>query len=134
MESPAVRSSFGSHICKWVNNKNKMINEAIDKSLNVGYSRLELTFYTPNGELPTNEIVERHFNEMYDMIKNISSQSIFYNSINNQFSAIMNCIYEHLIMYDKTSTHLLFVRCFNGLSMEMNSILLKKYLAYQTEL
>jgi len=121
-----VRSSFGSHICKWINNKNKMINEAIDKSLNVGYSRLELTFYTPNGELPTNEVVERNFNEIYDMIKNISSQSIFYNSINNQFTAIMTCIYENLIIYDKTKKHLLLVRWFNGLSMKMNGILFKK--------
>jgi hypothetical protein len=126
IESPAVRSSFGSHICKWINNKNKMINEAIDKSLNVGYSRLELTFYTPNGELPKNEVVERNFNEIYDMIKNISSQSIFYNSINNQFTAIMTCIYENLIIYDKTRKHLLLVRWFNSLSLKMNGILFKK--------
>jgi len=57
MESPAVRTAFGSHICKWINNKNKTINEAIDKSLNVGYTRIELTFYTASGEIPANEFI-----------------------------------------------------------------------------
>lgn len=125
IESPSTRGAFGSHIAKWINNKNKRINDAIDKSLNVGYSRLEMTFYTPNGRTPKNEIVEANFNEIYDMIKNISSQSIFYNSINNQFMAIMEKVSENLIIYDKTKKHLLLVRWFNGLSLKMNGIIFK---------
>ena len=125
IESPAVRTNYGSHIAKWVNNKNQTLNKAIDKSLNVGYSRLEMTFYTPNGRPPKNEIVDENFNEIYDRIKHITSQSIFYNSINNQFKGIMEQVSENLIIYDKTRKHLLLVRWFNSLSGKMNGIIFK---------
>jgi len=59
------------------------------------------------------------------MIKNISSKSIFYNSIKNQFTAVMNNIYENLIIYDKTRKHLLLVRWFNSLSIKMNGVSFK---------
>ena len=128
MESPSVRENYGSHICKWINSKNKTFDKAIEKSLNYGYSRLEMTFYTTEGRPPKYDVVEQNFNEIYYIINNVSnvsSNSIFYNPIKNQFTAIMECINETLIIYDNAKKQLLMVRWFNGLSYKMNGILFK---------
>jgi len=92
------------------------------KSINYGYARLDSTFYTNDGELPTNEVVERSFTEISGMIENTSSQPIFQNSINNQFTAILDKIFENHFIYDKTKKQVLLVRWLNSLSCKLNSI------------
>ena len=105
MGSPAVRKSCGSHLLHWINNDNDVLNRAIEKSLNYGYTRLEMTFYTET--IPSNELVIRNFEFVYNIIKKVSNEAIFYNTINNQCSAMMDKVNENLVMYDKTKKQLL---------------------------
>ena len=59
IESPAVRKSWGSHLLHWINNDNQLLNETTAKSLNFGYSRLEMTFYME--DIPADDLVNRNF-------------------------------------------------------------------------
>ena len=124
MESPAVRKLWGSHLLHWINNDNKQLNEATYKSLNYGYSRLEMTFYIET--IPNDDLINRSFNYVYDnIIKEVSNDAIFYNTINNQFTEIMKKVDENLFIYDKTKKQLLQIRWINSLSQKMNAILFK---------
>ena len=49
----------------------------------------------------------------------------FYNTINNQFTGIMEKVNEKLFIYDKTKKQLLQIRWINSLSQKMNAILFK---------
>lgn len=124
MESPAVRTSTGSHLLHWINHDNKDFDDAIFKSLDYGYSRLEMTFY--NDTIPSDDLVHRNFEFVYDIIKKTSNDAIFYNTINNQFKAIMDQVSENLFVFDKTKKQLLQVRWYNKLSNKMNGIIHKK--------
>ena len=124
LESPAVRKSWGSHLLHWINNDNKQLNEATIKSLNYGYSRCEMTFYTDT--IPDKNLINRNFEFVYNIIRQTSNDAIFYNTINNQFTAIMEKVNENLFIYDKTKKELLQIRWFNSLSYKMNAILFKK--------
>ena len=124
MESPAVRKHWGSHLLHWINNDNKQLNEAATKSLNYGYSRLEMTSYM--NTLPDDNLINRNFEYVYNIIRQASYEAIFYNSINNQFTAIMDEVREILFTYDKTKQkHLFQIRWFNSLSHKMNAVLFK---------
>ena len=123
LESPAVRKQCGSHLLNWINNENKMLDEAIEKSLNFGFTRIELTFYTDT--IPADEIVNKNFEFVYNIIRQMSDEAIFYNTINNQFYEIMNEVNENLFVYDKTKKQLLQIRWYNSKSDKMNGILYK---------
>ena len=84
LESYAVRKHYGSHFLQWINNENNNLDEAIEKSLNVGYTRIEMTFHTD--EIPSQDMIDRNFEFVYDIIKNKSDVAIFYNTMNNQFT------------------------------------------------
>ena len=75
MESPAVRTWCGSHLLHWINNNNNELNKATDKSLNYGYTRLEMTFYTET--IPSNELVNRNFEFVYNIIKKYQMMRYF---------------------------------------------------------
>lgn len=45
LESGAVRDKLGTHIWDWVNNPEERLRETIPKSLEFGFTRLELTYY-----------------------------------------------------------------------------------------
>ena len=123
LESPAVRKQCGSHLLNWINNENKMLDEAIEKSLNFGFTRIELTFYTDT--IPADEIVDKNFEFVYNIIRQMSDEAVFYNTINNQFYEIMNEVKENLFVYDKTKKQLLQIRWYNSRSEKMNGILYK---------
>jgi len=104
LESPAVRKQWGSHLLHWINNDNKQLNEAAKQSLNYGYSRLEMNFYM--NTLPDEDLINRNFEFIYNIIRQTSDDAIFYNSINNQFTAIMDDVKEkYLYMIKQKSIY-----------------------------
>ena len=70
------------------------------KPLNYGYSRLGMTFYMIS--MPDEDFINRNFEFVYNIIRQTSDDAIFYNSTNNQFTAIMDEVKEILFIYDKT--------------------------------
>ena len=51
MVSPSVRGRVGNHYSHWTNNPEQILKESINKSLDTGLLRLEITYYIENQEI-----------------------------------------------------------------------------------
>lgn len=97
MESPSVRSSVGAHINNWVNNPELYLKQAIDKAINTGLLRMEVTFYiNPNSTLNREQI----YKEMEFLNNLIPPEQIYYNSITAQFNLLCEKALYNVAIYD----------------------------------
>ena len=65
-----------------------------------------MTFYMDT--IPDEDLINRNFEFVYNIIRQTSDEAIFYNTINNQFAAITDEVNENLFIYDKTNKNIYF--------------------------
>ena len=124
MESPSVRGKIGHHIKDWINNPEKVLQEAIPKSLETGLLRLEITFYR-NEELQT--LTEKEIKrEMATLRDVLVPEQIYHNPINEQWNLLCDKVKNNLVIVD-TDNKVAFVVIYqNRLTSKINGFYVDK--------
>ncbi len=127
MESPSVRTKIGSHIGDWCNNPESILRDAINKSLDTGLLRLELTIYTYNStELLTEKYITSRMKYLENLMNTEAETSvIYYNPISTQFNLLCECVLYNVCIFD-VETRLAFVVLYqNTLTGKANGFYIK---------
>ena len=64
-----------------------------------------MTFYMD--DIQDDNLVNRNFEFVYNIIRQTSNKTIFYNTMNNQFTATMENVNENSFIYDRTTKALI---------------------------
>ena len=120
IESPSVRGKIGSHIADWLYNPDEQLRNSINSSLDTGLLRLEITFYIDNKAV-SKEYIHNHLNYLTELLP---PELIYYNSINNQWKAVLNKLKYNLLIIDTDNEIALFSYFINEITGKVNGFYL----------
>lgn len=125
MESPSVKGVVGSHIKDWVQNPEPILEEAINKPLDTGPLRLEITLYLyEDANLPE----EGYYTDNMSWLKglfNSTGDIIRYNPIQTQFYLFCKCVPINLCLVDINNKLAFISLFFNSISGKINGFYIK---------
>ena len=121
MESPSVRGRVGNHYSHWTNNPEQILKESINKSLDTGLLRLEITYYIENQAI-TEEYINEHFDYLVSLLP---PRLIFYNSISKQWMLLLGAIKYNLCIVDVDNSLAMFSYSINKLTNKISGFYIK---------
>ena len=76
LQSYAVRKQYGSHLLQWINNENKQLDKAIEKSLIVDCTRIETTVYT--NKIQSQDMIYIYFDFVYYILSKKHQMMLYF--------------------------------------------------------
>ena len=123
LESGSVRGNVGSHLNNWINNPGQKIRDTLKRSIEFGILRLEISYtleHTPIKTPPSLEQVKIDMDYVKSLLEDAPLDTYFYCSINNQYKRLIEQVKENVIIYNISSTTMLFCRWYNSLTDKIN--------------
>lgn len=116
LESQSVRKKYGSHLTDWINNSEKRLEETIPKSMERGYTRLEITsyYYGNCKRIPDSKDV--YYENLDRLYKYISKEVIYSTPIEKQWESFQEKLSSSLLIYNKSNNSIYVVYWHNSLT------------------
>jgi hypothetical protein len=111
----------GTNVFNWINNKEKRLNETIEKTLKHGFTRLEITFYRDkmDGGVPNEKEILYELDELITLIP----EDVIYNtSIKKQWQAFTEAIKDNVLLVDLTNNNAVLAYSINKQTNIINGI------------
>jgi hypothetical protein len=124
IESAGVRKSMGNHIADWCNNPEPVLKQAIDKSLDTGLLRLEITFYR---DVYNSTLTRDYINEKMEYLRQlVTPELLYHNPITTQWQLLLQTISYNLLLVDTDNKLALFVYYHNKETGKVNGTYIKE--------
>ena len=110
LESKSVRSSIG---CHWKDSgfqTNTRLAAARDSSTNRGLTRVEATFYLPDGDIPSDDFIER---TLHQIVEYIPKELVYSTPFCDTWKAYCDSFKHSLVCVDRANDIGLVVYSFN---------------------
>lgn len=118
VESASVRSRTGDHIADWINNPEERLRETIDKAIDEGLTRLEITYYN---FIPESKQVK---DDIEILKKYIPYDKAYRTPIKEQWKSLTEALKHTLIIYDEEGGNVLFGTMYNELTQKITGCFL----------
>ena len=84
-ESPSVRNNVGNHFANWIECPERILRESINKSIDTGLLRLEITFYVNNRPIKL-DYIQQHIDYLERLLP---PKLVYYYQINTQWNLLL---------------------------------------------
>ena len=95
-ESPSVRNNVGNHFANWIECPERILRESINKSIDTGLLRLEITFYVNNRPIKL-DYIQQHIDYLERLLP---PKLVYYNPIKTQWNLLLSNVHYNMLVYD----------------------------------
>ena len=122
LEVKSNAKQIGNNIREWVNNPEPRLKETIKQSLNFGFTRAEITFYSH--VLPEKEEIEDSINYLYNLVP---EELTYCTPINKSWEAYTEAIKSNYLLLDTDNKNVVLCYSVNKLTKRTSGIIIEKY-------
>ncbi len=127
IETKNNKDKIGTNIYNWINNKEDRLYNTIPQTQETGHTRLELTYYVKNNEIPTREYIEETINYLHNLIP---EKLTYKTPIKEQWRAYVENKQDNVILYDMDNKNLLVCYSINKDYNKISGVFLKGVTEY----
>ncbi len=122
LEVKSNAKQIGNNIREWVNNPETRLKETIKQSLNYGFTRAEITFYSH--ELPEKEEIDNSINYLYNLVP---EHLTYCTPINKSWEAYTENIKSNYLLLDVDNKNVVLCYSVNKLTKRTSGIIIENY-------
>lgn len=124
LEVKSNTKRIGNNILEWVNNPEERLKDTISKCLENGITRLEITFYVSDKDLPEKEEINKSISYLY----NLMPENLTYNTpIKEQWRAFTEVIKTNYLMLDIGKKNAVLCYSVNKLTSRVSGVYIDNY-------
>ena len=122
LEVKSNAKQIGNNIREWVNNPEPRLKETIKQSLNYGFTRAEITFYSH--DLPEKDEIDESINYLYNLVpENLT----YCTPINKSWEAYTEAINSNYLLLDVDNKNVVLCYSVNTLTKRTSGIIIENY-------
>lgn len=124
LECKAVRESIGCHWRDWVIQDDTRLATARDKASDRGLTRAEVTFYCPDGKVPSDQFLE---NTLLDITSYVDAQLVYSTPYHATWKAYCETFVHSLVVQDEIRDTAVLVYSYNELTRNISGQLIENW-------